>query len=327
MDNLVSLIIPVYNVEDFLDKCLFSVINQTYSNIEIIIVNDGSTDKSEIICKKYGDLDKRIKYYFKENGGLSSARNYGLEKSQGEYIMFLDSDDFLCLNAVEVLMNYSKKTNSDVSIGKIVLTNEQEEIEPKILDYSNIEYFIYDNISAIENMLYEKQFSSSANRILYKAKLFDGVRFPVGKTYEDMYTVYKLFYKCNIVTYVDFPVYYYLIRYGSIVSNLNPLRNIDFLNASIEIHDFIKEKCPNKVGAADYKMFVSSIELFVKYPAKKSLSNIDSQKRDYIWKTVKEKRFKVLIDRNSSIKYRVLAFFSYFGQRTVTTIYKIFAKR
>lgn len=327
MNELISLIIPVYNVEKFIEKCLVSVINQTYANIEIIIVNDGSKDNSGCICKKYANLDSRIKYFEKENGGLASARNYGLEKASGEYVLFLDSDDFMSLNALEVLLSNLKDTDADVAIGKITMVKEFDEVSPEIKDCCNIKQYTYDNFSAIENMLYEIQFSSSANRILYKSCLFNEIRFPLGKTYEDLFTIYKVLYKCKVITFVDFPVYYYTIRSGSIISNLNPVKNLDFLNAALEIHNFIEKRCPDKIKAADYKIFVASIELFVKYPQEQDLSKIDLNKKNYIWNVIKENRIKVIFDRNSLIKYRILAIVSFLGKNNVTNFYKKFAKR
>lgn len=116
MNVLVSIIIPIYNVEKYLAECLQSIINQTYSNIEIILVNDGSTDNSEKICLNYIKLDKRIKYYYKKNGGLSSSRNYGLTKSHGSYICFIDSDDFIDNNYVEKLLLFTIKNNCEITI-------------------------------------------------------------------------------------------------------------------------------------------------------------------------------------------------------------------
>lgn len=327
MNELISVIIPVYNVEKFIEKCLESVINQTYTNLEIIIVNDGSKDNSGVICEQYVKSDSRIKYFEKKNGGLASARNYGLDKASGKYILFLDSDDFMSLNAVEVLLNNLKNSGADVTIGEIVMIKKFDDVKPEIKDCSNIKQYTYDNFSAIENMLYEIQFSSSANRILYKACLFDDVRFPLGKTYEDLFTIYKVLYKCEVITFVDFPVYYYVIRSGSIISNLNPIKNVDFLNAALEIHDFIEKKCPDKVKAADYKLFVASIELFVKYPPQEELSRIDLDKKVYIWNIIKKNRLRVILDRNSLIKYRVLAVVSFLGKNIVTNFYKKVAKR
>ena len=113
-DNLISIIIPVYNVEKYLKKCINSVINQSHKNLEIILIDDGSTDKSGIILDEYAKIDERIKVYHKKNGGLSSARNYGIKRSNGNYICFIDSDDFISKYMIENLLNNLLKTQSDI---------------------------------------------------------------------------------------------------------------------------------------------------------------------------------------------------------------------
>ena len=109
MNPKVSIIIPIYNVEIHLDKCISSIINQTYQNIEIILINDGSTDGSENICLKYASFDQRIKYFYKQNGGLSSARNFGLNKFSGDYVLFVDSDDSIALNTIKLIIELVNK--------------------------------------------------------------------------------------------------------------------------------------------------------------------------------------------------------------------------
>ena len=126
--EMVSIIIPVYNVEKYIVECLESVVNQTYENLEIILVNDGSTDNSKEICLEYAQRDQRIKLYSKENGGLSSARNYGLSKVTGNYVFFLDSDDYLVTDTIENLLNMLINTNADVSSVRLATTTCELEI-------------------------------------------------------------------------------------------------------------------------------------------------------------------------------------------------------
>ena len=125
MNPKVSIIIPVFNMEKYLDVCINSVINQTYKNIEILLINDGSTDSSEDICLKYASLDKRIKYYYQENGGVSKARNFGILNFCGDYVMFLDSDDFLDLNTAQTLIQTTLINNFDVLEFKLYIESNK----------------------------------------------------------------------------------------------------------------------------------------------------------------------------------------------------------
>lgn len=325
--SLVSVIIPVYNVEKFVKKSILSVINQTYQNVEIVVVNDGSTDNSGKICHELEKKDNRVKVYDKENGGLSSARNYGLAHANGEYIMFLDSDDMLTLNAVETLLTFIQKSKADMCIGKGITINESDNIKPEVMKKCT-HTKSFSKYEAIENALYELNFSMSATMKLYKRNILNNISFPIGKTYEDLFTTYKVFFNCTKIIFTDFYVYYYTLRYGSIISNLNPLNNIDFYEAAYEIQKYITTNYPQILKAANYKLFSAAIELFVKYPqSEKQLSNKNRKDKKIIWKTIKKYRAEILINKKGKTKYRILALISYFGQTVLSLFYKTFAKR
>lgn len=327
MKETVSIIIPVYNVEKFVERCILSVVNQTYKKLEIILVNDGSKDNSAVICHNYEKQDKRIKVYDKENGGISSARNFGLAHANGKYIMFLDSDDMLTLNAVETLLNFIQKTKADMCIGKGITINESDNIKPELMKKSTLAKS-FNKYEAIENALYELNFSMGATMKLYKRNVLNNISFPIGKTFEDLFTLYKVFLNCTKVVYIEFYVYYYVLRTGSIVSNLNPLNNIDFLEAASEIHKFVEEKYPKIIKSADYRVFAAAIELFVKYPKSNvNLTQKNLNNKKEMWKIIKTYRSEVLLSSKCQFKYRILALISYFGQTILRLFYKTFAKR
>ena len=220
VDDKITVIVPVYNVENYLRKCLDSIIAQTYKNIEIIVVNDGSTDASGQICQEYTQIDNRIVYIEKENGGLSEARNVGLDKMTGSYVTFIDSDDWAELDYVEILYKKIIEYQADISVGNYYSYNEDEETYYFHIYGDSYYEKVYDNISIFEN-LYESQEMKSFALIsawgkLYKAKLFDYLRFDKGKLGEDGYFNQKMYLSVNKVVYLNKGLYAYRQRSGSI---------------------------------------------------------------------------------------------------------------
>ena len=220
MTEKITVIVPVYNVENYLEKCLDSLINQTYKNLEIIVINDGSTDNSGEICQEYAQKDNRIVYIEKENGGLSDARNVGLDKMTGSYVTFIDSDDWIEQDYIETLYKKIVEYQADIAVGNYYSYNEDEETYYFHI-YGNSYYEkVYDNISIFEN-LYESQEMKSFALIsawgkLYKAKLFDYLRFDKGKLGEDGYFNQKMYLSVNKVVYLNKGLYAYRQRSGSI---------------------------------------------------------------------------------------------------------------
>lgn len=211
----IGVIVPVYNVEAFLDKCLRSIVEQTYNNLEIIIVNDGSVDGGLAICEQYAMQDKRIRLVSQENQGLSNARNRGLDLLTSEYVCFVDSDDWIEPDYVEGMYNSLKKNNSDIScVSYYINTSECN----KWQKYDGSVY-VWGMKEAFRQLSEDKILKNYAWGKLYKASLFDNVRFPEGRLYEDIATIYKTILKSNIVSYISLPKYHYIVRSGSIVQN------------------------------------------------------------------------------------------------------------
>ena len=222
MTEKITVIVPVYNVENYLEKCLDSLINQTYKNLEIIVINDASTDNSGEICQEYAQKDNRIVYIEKENGGLSDARNVGLDKMTGSYVTFIDSDDWVELDYVEILYKKIIEYQADISVGNYYSYNEDEETYYFHIYGDSYYEKVYDNISIFEN-LYESQEMKSFALIsawgkLYKAKLFDYLRFDKGKLGEDGYFNQKMYLSVNKVVYLNKGLYAYRQRSGSITN-------------------------------------------------------------------------------------------------------------
>lgn len=238
---LISVIIPVYNIENYIAKCIESVQNQTYGNIEIVLVNDGSTDNSEEVCVKYAKTDKRIICLTKENGGPSSARNHGIESAKGEFIFFVDGDDYLAPDTIEKLYRRIVTDHSELALCGVTRVGRDNRIL-KTFEPSN------DVITGFQalKMAYQKDngvlFCSMVVNKLYQRTLFEYVRFPEGKFHEDEATAYKLLDQCATISLVSEPLYYYLDRENSTMNLPYSVRQLDGIEASYNRYFYYKEK-------------------------------------------------------------------------------------
>lgn len=208
----VSIIVPVYNVEKYLSKCIDSLIHQTYSDIEILLVNDGSLDHSPEIMKKYAREDKRIRCLNKKNGGLSDARNYGLLYAEGEYCLFVDSDDYLDIRAVELCVNSAEQYRSDIVVF------DMKYIYSDRVEIAGGGDFACTSFSENKEVIF---INNSACNKMFKRSLFQDVKFPVGMWYEDLATIPILLFRAKKISKIDVPLYYYVQREGSIAHTIN----------------------------------------------------------------------------------------------------------
>ncbi len=224
-DDLVSVIVPVYNVEKYLRRCVDSIINQSYKNLEIILVDDGSTDSSGALCEELLATDKRIRVIHQKNGGLSCARNTGIAHSKGKYLTFVDSDDWVKQDMIEYLYSLIQKFHCRMSVClHAVVKNGYEQ------DWGSGNEFTLSAHDCIEAMLYHKEIAdTSAWGKLYEASLFDTVKWPEGKLFEDIGTVYQLYEKSGKIACGELSKYYYFIRGDSITTSSFSPRKLDLL--------------------------------------------------------------------------------------------------
>lgn len=238
MEQLVSIIVPIYNVEKYIKECIDSIINQTYKNLEIILVDDGSPDSCPKICDEYSKKDKRIKVIHKENGGLSSARNAGLDVAKGEYVSFIDSDDIVDEKFIETLYNLCIENNCDISE-----CNFQRFEKDIVKSSNNCEIKVQTNHEMQERLYIPKYFARGIvvwNK-LYKKYLYDDVRFPIGKLNEDEFTTYKVLYKCETsICVTEEELYYYRVNENSIMGKKFTAKRLDALEAYEERMSFYK---------------------------------------------------------------------------------------
>ena len=209
---LVSVIVPVYNVEKYLYKCLISLISQTYKDIEIICVNDGSTDNSLKILEEYAIKDNRVSVYTKENGGLSDARNFGLTKANGDYVIFVDSDDYIDTTTIEKCVDNANKYNSDIVVYDMKYIYDDREELASGGEFECTSFKENRNIIFINN--------SACNKFI-KRELMNDVSFPKGLYYEDLATIPILLSKANKISKINEPLYFYIQRGNSIAHTIN----------------------------------------------------------------------------------------------------------
>ncbi len=218
MDELVSVIVPIYNVEKYLPKCVDSIISQKYTNLEIILVDDGSPDKSGDIADQYAKKDERIHVIHKKNGGLSDARNAGIDAALGEYLVFIDSDDYIHPEMISRMMDAVKKTSSDMAVCAVRNVRENETV-PVEIEKDTITV-IQDMDKRTEYFFEDKyvEFTVAWNK-LYPASYFREVRYPYGKIHEDEFTTWKIFEMAERIVYIEAPLYYYVQRDDSIMGS------------------------------------------------------------------------------------------------------------
>ena len=212
MSELISIIVPVYNNEKYLDKCVKSIVNQTYQNLEIILVDDGSPDNCPRICDEWAKTDGRIRVVHKQNGGVSSARNAALDIATGDYISFVDSDDYLEPNAIEVLLSEIAKNNADISMGSLFF----DYIDGRETQKQESSNLIIENDDILKDYLLDKNIRPEVWNKLYKADLFRNIRFPLGTSYaEDFKINYYILKICKKAALSDKCLYHYLQESGN----------------------------------------------------------------------------------------------------------------
>lgn len=273
-EKKISVIVPVYNVEEYITKCLKSICEQTYLNLEIILVDDGSTDESGKICDEFAGGDNRIKVIHKTNGGLSDARNAGLEIATGEWIGFVDSDDYIHEQMYELLAEAMIEEHADIVYCKRVIVRDS--VMENYVDSDAKESWL--SLNALEKM-YQPGFAGMATvawNKLYKKEIFEHLRFPKGMFFEDNYIIHRVYEKAQKVVFIDRTLYFYMERGGSIMRKPYTMRSLDKLKGTYERVIFTKGKVPDSLYAkilADYHYYAEKHYAMVKsfFPKEKQV--------------------------------------------------------
>lgn len=210
MSDKISVIVPIYNVEEYLKDCLDSIVSQSYTNLEILLVDDGATDKSGAICDEYQRRDSRFRAIHQVNSGLSGARNRGLLEATGEYIGFVDSDDYIERDFFDILISQMKKTNTDIVVCGYQTFGRTEE------ENTIIEPGVYDTHELIAELLQNDSMPCYVWNKLYKRAVFQGISFPTGRRYEDVWVMHLIFMNAKRISVINDTIYHYRLRRGSI---------------------------------------------------------------------------------------------------------------
>lgn len=280
MGEKISVIVPIYKVEQYLNRCVDSIINQTYTNLEIILVDDGSPDNCPKICDEYAKIDDRIKVVHKENGGLSDARNAGLDIATGDYIGFVDSDDWIHKDMYKILYENIIKSKSDIaecSIKKIEVYKEDFNLE------KDFKVNIYSKEKSMEALINEDIVKQTVWNKLYKRKIIDNIIFEKGKFHEDEFWTYRIIDKCNFLVHIDLEMYYYFQRQDSIMGQEYSIRRLDALEGRYNRYLYIKQKYPFLLYNAKLNLFYLCI-----YYLQQALKSIDKVQYEQSYEVIKK---------------------------------------
>lgn len=232
---MISVIVPVYDAENYICRCIDSILNQTYKDYEIILVDDGSPDESGAICDEYASLHNNITViHHKENGGRSAARNTGLDNVKGQYITFLDSDDFFHPQALEILMNCLEEKNADICICDYQIIREDVSDFSEITEYNLVEYTPKEAIRGFIEADKRCEFVTTCIKA-YKKEIFDNIRFPLGKVHEDNFTTWKCYFNANSIVRCDAKLYYYFRNVNGIMNERYSPKKLVTIDAAEEL--------------------------------------------------------------------------------------------
>ena len=308
---LVSVIVPCYNVEQYLPTCIDSILNQTYQNLEVWLVDDGSPDRCGEICDEYANKDTRIKVIHKKNGGLADARNVALDVMTGEYVVCVDSDDYISPTHIEGLYHLIEKHGADVSVNTFCSFYEGSSPNPSP---KSAKVWALDGLHATEMMFYQEHFDNTAWGKMYKANLFDGIRYPKGLLFEDLPTTYRLLLKANKVVFNDEQSYFYLLRSNSIEGAAFSPHKLDSGLQLMALMDKDRDKLQPIIKSYNCRIVSFVFHLLLQMPDGYAHCN-DFERR------IKKIRLSVLMDNRARKKARLACLFSFIGFGLVQKIF------
>ena len=312
-DVMVSIIIPAYNIDQFIGKAIESAVSQTFTDMEIIVVNDGSTDQTGKIIDDFSKKDNRIKAIHRPNGGLSAARNSGLDLASGQWIMFLDGDDCLAPDGVESLLSLAEKYNADIACGGFT-----KEYPVKPAESHKIKVFTSRN--AIENALYQRSLNFSACGKIFKNVIFEKLRFREGILYEDLDIIYHAFEHTDRIVMTDRLLYYYRTNPQSILNTFSTKR-FDILDVTDRIVRWSDDKPSSTRRAAKDRRFSAHFNILGLLAAHDLLdthANVARRCR----KVIKGNRISAIVNPRVRLKNKAGALLSFTGNKNLVRILK-----
>lgn len=316
LQPLISIIVPVYKVEKYLKRCIDSILNQTYHNIEIILVDDGSPDNCGAICDGYQNIDSRVKAIHKENGGLSDARNAAIPLTQGEYIIFIDSDDWVSMYYVEHLYKAVSMCQADLGISWFENVFDEKALQSKP-EIELVQYRCLTDKECLKKLLYQDGVETSAWGKIYKRELVEQLRYPVGKLYEDIPVIYQVIKKSNKIAVISNVDYYYFQRLDSIQYQHFNLQKLDGVLHCRQLVENVKHDYPELSTAAECRYFSTVCNILFQIHE----TEFEQQKNE-LWNEIKKYRRDILLDNTGRKKARLAALFSFGGYNLLSTVYR-----
>lgn len=290
----ISIVVPVYKVEKYIDTCIKSILKQTYPHFELILVDDGSPDTCGTICDNYAKKDKRIVVVHKKNGGLSDARNAGIDIATGEYITFIDSDDYVCDKYLEILLNAAVLYQADIVQGE-----ETSNVKNLSKKQKKRNLIFRSGDSALRNHLVKHDIKDMSCIKLYKMELFDDIRFPVGQLNEDARTTYKLCWKANKVVCINNYIYFYRVNQAGIMHGKLSAEHFKMRKIPKEIEIYLGKSAPLYKKELSYYHMRTEIAIYNMYVA----AGQDLEFEQEMKKIVKSLRKKHIGERGWDVKY------------------------
>ncbi|MBO6250014.1 MAG: glycosyltransferase family 2 protein [Muribaculaceae bacterium] len=313
---LISIIIPVFNVEPYLQQCVESVLSQTYRNLEVLLIDDGSTDGSAALCDQWAERDNRVRVVHENNRGLSEARNTALNLIRGTHVMMVDGDDWLPHNAVLHLLQTLTDTGADVAVGSWLMVPDGVTPQQPASTEST-EVVMYNRDEAIDEVFYQGTLTNSSCSRLFKAEVFNGLRYEPGLLYEDLAIAYDLLQRITRVAYTTQLVYYYRQRKGSITSNFTPGR-LDVLNIMESLEQRVADEAPQHLPAVRSRLLSAYFNMLRLVPHSTTWGR---QAADRCWKGIKRLRHGCLADAKVRTKNKIGIIVSLLGKNVFLALF------
>lgn len=316
-NELITVIVPVYNVGKYVGRCIESLLNQTYGNLEIILIDDGSADSSVAVCRYYASKDSRIVVMTKENSGPSDTRNMGMDAAHGSCICFVDSDDWVSPYYIANLYSALVRTGADVSMSWFENVVEGNAVRSPVTDHCS-DLVVLDRPLCLEKLLYMDGIDTSACCRLYRKDVVSDVRFPSGRLYEDILFTMDVMAKAGSFAVMKNVDYYYFQRRSSIqYQNFSP-RKMDIMLHMVQLREYVHVNYPDLDRAASCRYFNAACNMVFQIADRKHYR----KEFDFLWKAIVDTRWTVLTDSRSRSKARLAALLSYFGYPLMKQVYR-----
>lgn len=321
-ESLVSIIVPIYNAKIYLEECINSIISQSYENLEIFLVDDGSTDGSAGICDKYAEKDDRIVVLHKKNGGQADARNMALEQIKGDYIAFADSDDILSNDYIEYMLNLAQSQDADIVQCEYIKFWNDEDLKRAKNNINEKNYESYDASGSLREFSYQRKFAPSPWCKLIRRKVWGDIKFPLNMGYEDYAIMYKVLGRASKLIYSSHTVYFYRIHNLSTQHDKFTKKKKDRIIIADSLLKYVKENYPEIEQAARCRYCLAQLQYLMELPFDEKYR----QDKKETMSNLKKYRASVLRDREVAKTLKIMLVSSYLGANVLMVLGRIYMK-